>query len=60
VALVRTRIPTNYRLTATQQMAYDQASQGITVVSGMARGIDTRAHKGGLAAKGRTSAALGC
>jgi len=60
VALVGTRTPTHYGLTVTQQMAYDLASQGITVVSGMARGIDTQAHKGALAAKGRTIAVLGC
>jgi len=60
VAMVGTRTPTHYGLTVTQQMAYDLASQGITVVSGMARGIDTQAHKGALAARGRTIAVLGC
>jgi DNA processing protein len=60
VAMVGTRTPTHYGLTVTHRMAYELASQGITVVSGMARGIDTQAHKGALAAKGRTIAVLGC
>jgi DNA processing protein len=60
VAVVGTRTPTHYGLTVTHRMAYELASQGITVVSGMARGIDTQAHKGALAAKGRTIAVLGC
>jgi DNA processing protein len=60
VAMVGTRTPTHYGLTVTHRMAYELASQGITVVSGMARGIDTQAHKGALAAKGRSIAVLGC
>ncbi len=60
VAMVGTRTPTHYGLTVTHRMAYELASHGITVVSGMARGIDTQAHKGALAAKGRTIAVLGC
>ena len=60
VAMVGTRTPTHYGLTVTHRMAYELASQRITVVSGMARGIDTQAHKGALAAKGRTIAVLGC
>ena len=58
--MVGTRTPTYYGLTVTKQMAYDLASRGITVVSGMARGIDTQAHRGALAAAGRTIAVLGC
>ena len=60
VALVGTRTPTHYGLTVTHRMAYELASQGITVISGMARGIDTQAHKGALAARGRTIAVLAC
>ena len=60
VAMVGTRTPTHYGLTVTHRMAYELASQRITVVSGMARGIDTQAHKGALAAQGRTIAVLGC
>jgi DNA processing protein len=60
VAMVGTRTPTHYGFAVTRSMAYELASRKITIVSGMARGIDTQAHKGALAAKGRTIAVLGC
>ena len=60
VAMVGTRTPTHYGFSVTRNMAYELASRKITIVSGMARGIDTQAHKGALAAKGRTIAVLGC
>lgn len=60
LAIVGTRTPTHYGLTLTHRMAYELGAAGFTVVSGMARGIDTQAHKGALAAQGRTIAVLGC
>jgi DNA processing protein len=60
VALVGTRKPTTYGVRMARQLAYDLALRGITVVSGMAEGIDTAAHEGALEAGGHTIAVLGC
>jgi len=59
VAIVGSRLPTDYGLQVAEKISYRIASYGLTVVSGMARGIDTIAHKGALRAKGRTIAVLG-
>ena len=59
IAVVGTRYPTVYGSGMAEMLARDLALRGLTILSGMARGIDTAAHKGALAAKGRTVAVWG-
>jgi DNA processing protein len=59
VALVGSRLASAYGRYVTETFSRDLALKGITVVSGLARGIDAAAHRGALAGRGRTIAVLG-
>lgn len=59
IAIVGTRQPTIYGKEMASQLAEDLARRGFTIVSGLARGVDTLAHEGALTAGGRTVAVIG-
>lgn len=59
MAMVGSRRATTYGISVANRLGFQLAQQGMTVVSGLARGIDTAAHDGALKAKGRTIAVLG-
>ena len=59
VAVVGSRNATAYGISATRNLCADLSAFDITIVSGMALGIDTAAHQGALAGKGKTVAVLG-
>ncbi|HLV87401.1 MAG TPA: DNA-processing protein DprA [Candidatus Sulfotelmatobacter sp.] len=59
IALVGTRNPTPYGSGMAERLACDLAAQGLLIISGMARGVDTASHRGAISAKGKTVAVFG-
>ena len=59
IAMVGTRHPTPYGSGMAERLACDLAVQGLVIISGMARGVDTASHRGAIAAKGKTIAVFG-
>ena len=60
LAIVGTRTATEYGKGISRKFAKELSRYGITIVSGLADGIDTEAHKGALEAGGKTIAVFGC
>ena len=60
VAIVGSRYPTTYGKMAAERISFGLGKLGVTVVSGLARGVDSSAHQGVLASGGRTIGVLGC
>jgi len=59
IAIVGSRAASSYGKYTTEKLSRELALKGVTVVSGMARGIDSSAHRGSIAVNGRTIAILG-
>ncbi len=59
IGIVGTRRATMYGRQVTKKFSYQLAHAGFTILSGLARGIDTAAHEGAIAANGRTIAVIG-
>ncbi len=59
VAVIGSRMCSTYGENAAEMLSRDLASRGICIVSGLARGIDTAAHRGAIRGQGRTMAVLG-
>jgi DNA processing protein len=60
VAIVGSRAATDYAREVAERLAAELAGRGIAIASGLARGVDSAAHRGSLTAGGITTAVLGC
>ena len=60
IAMVGTRHSSTYGRSVAEKLSRELAARGVCIVSGIARGIDTSAHRGALSAGGRTIAVMGC
>ena len=60
VAIVGSRICTNYGKETARKIAYDLSKNSINIISGLAKGIDANSHIGSLQAKGKTIGVMGC
>ncbi|MGH9554632.1 MAG: DNA-processing protein DprA [Terriglobales bacterium] len=59
IAIVGTRHPTPYGTGMAERLAADLAVRGLAIISGLARGVDAAAHRGAVAARGKTVAVFG-
>ncbi len=59
IAVVGTRHPTPYGLGMAERLSCDLAARGVIILSGLARGVDTAAHRGTVNARGKTVAVFG-
>ena len=59
LAVVGTRHPTPYGIGMAERLCCDLSARGLIIISGMARGVDTAAHRGTISAKGKTVAVFG-
>lgn len=59
IAVVGSRMATHYGRLCSKNISHDLAENGVTIISGLARGIDTEAHIGAMDAGGRTIAVIG-
>ncbi len=59
IAVIGTRHPTPYGSGMAERLAADLAARGLVIFSGMARGVDTAAHRGAVTAKGKTVGVFG-